>query len=68
MMTKMIREHFNLIAKALNNVRPSGHDRDSTLKEDQWAIDVEEIASALQQTNERFDRNRFINACKEGVS
>ena len=61
-MTKMIREHFNLIAKAFNLTKPNRNpDRVK-----QWTDDVEQVANVLSKTNERFDKDRFIKACNKG--
>ena len=54
----MTRKHFDLIAAAMYANRPTAHFRLL-----QWAIDCETLANVFQQTNPRFDRARFLNAC-----
>ena len=67
----MTRKDYILIAKAMNRARPQSaakDDKDRSEKEEaevlQWVWDCLELADALQEENPRFDRDRFIAACK----
>lgn len=57
----MTRRDYILIAKALADTRPNCGNR---TMEDQWEHDVQHMATALLNTNPRFDRARFVAACK----
>lgn len=58
----MTRKDYVLLAAALHRTKPEVN-CDLTA---QWEIDVRAIATALANTNPRFDRARFLEAC--GVS
>lgn len=55
----MTRKHFTAIAKALATTRPSGDAK----RVAQWLRDVEAMANTCAETNPRFDRVRFVDAC-----
>jgi len=57
----MQRRHFELIADCLSTARPP----DGALGDErcQWVHAVEVFASRLNDTNSRFNRDRFLRAC-----
>jgi hypothetical protein len=60
----MSRKDFKLIAGILFTYQPQpieGNDVDAELR--LWTAIVERFAAELHQTNERFDRDRFVKAC-----
>lgn len=63
-MTKMLREHYNIIADALHRSKPRAY---VGMVYDQWELIVYTLADALIKTSPRFDRERFIKACNTGV-
>ena len=67
-MTKMLREHYNIIANAMNKVKPYNSEVFTSMNAayHQWQRDVNQLADALIQTNPRFNRERFIEACNQG--
>jgi hypothetical protein len=56
----MTKKDFQLIASAL---RESFPERGSEHPTQQWERTVHTIASALSESNPRFDRARFLSAC-----
>lgn len=61
----MTHKHFQLIANALKDTRPSDHLQNYGVMKAQWERDVIMIAESLQQTNPRFDVHKFIDWCKK---
>lgn len=68
----MTRKHFEQLARNLKNTRPTPPRTnvvslwDQTVYEaqlHQWQRSVDAVASACQTSNDRFDRNRFLEAC-----
>jgi hypothetical protein len=54
-------KHFEALAQALHRQQPAPHwDANERV---QWALDVEAVADVCGQFNERFDRQRFVEAC-----
>jgi len=60
----MTKKHFNALALALANARPDGFDE---ARGEQWLLDVREVAFVCAAASPRFDRNRFIEACRTWV-
>lgn len=56
----MERRHFELIARVLEEQKPSGWD---DLEDAMWRRIVHNFADALAPTNPLFDRERFLKAC-----
>ena len=61
----MTRKHFQSLALALSYGQPSPQD---TTRYEQWLLDIDMVATACAEANPRFDRSRFIEACKQQVS
>jgi hypothetical protein len=61
----MTRKDFELIAKVLSTRRQT-EASDLAEPERLAAIDcvIEDFGNALSQTNNRFDKKRFVEACK----
>ena len=57
----MTRKHFNDIAQRLAEVMPA----EKTKQWDGWFGAVCAIADSCQKFNSRFDRNKFLDACKD---
>lgn len=61
----MSRKHFEALANNLAAVRP-GHptlvDTESP-EYNAWLLSVRAVADACGESNARFDRSRFIDAC-----
>lgn len=55
----MTRKHFKAIADSFKQNKPDGYQR-----EIQWLKDIESMANTLAQFNERFDKEKFVKACK----
>ena len=73
----MTRQHFEKLAKALHNARPtdvfgSRHGTMSTSglykMQTQWNKDVQAISEVCQGFNPLFDADRFKQAAQEGLS
>ncbi len=63
-MMRMSKQDFELIAKVLYANRPySGADADAW---DTWSDIVDGFAYALANTNDLFDRERFVRYCESG--
>lgn len=57
---RMTRMHFQVIAKALRDYQPApGEDPNGV-----FDTIVQGFADALAETNDRFDRKTFIEACR----
>jgi hypothetical protein len=59
----MTRKHFELLARALAWSRPP---MDDTAACAQWQEDVNGMAVVAAGTNARFNKHKFIAACKSG--
>lgn len=57
----MTRKHFNALALALHNVKPS-----AAVVSDPWVNSVRAVADVCATANTGFDRQRFIEACFTG--
>lgn len=57
----MTRKHFQLIADALKDAKPLGHDYN--IHGRQWELTVDHVTRALSGTNARFKPERFRAAC-----
>lgn len=59
----MSRKHFQALAYALMNARPESgpalEDRRA-----QWSMDCALVANVCAQSNQSFDRERFLAACE----
>ena len=66
----MTRKHFQALAQALHDARPLLTDKEhmpETLKaREHWAVCVDRIADVCAETNSRFDRIKFVDACEWG--
>lgn len=62
----LTRQYYIIIATALRHTRPP-KGRNYYVRWDQWAKDCNSIADMLEQDNPRFSRERFIDACLEGM-
>lgn len=61
------RKIISVIAKALHESKP--HDADTVTfnwLDLQWREDVNSMADALASLNDKFDKERFIEFCKQG--
>lgn len=58
-MSKMTRQHFQLIADTLKASKPSG----DTGAEVTWEGTVLRFADKLAETNPNFHRSQFLQAC-----
>ena len=56
----MTRKDFQLIADTLKASKPKSEVSQPLAN---WMMTVDRFADALAETNPRFDRDRFINAC-----
>jgi hypothetical protein len=56
----MSKKNYQAIAAALNEVKGVDH-------REAWAVIVNALADVLAASNPRFDRSRFIEACKTGT-
>lgn len=67
----MSRKHFQVIADHLALSRPEEGDftdvNEYIARHAQWQYDVRVIGDALAADNERFDHDRFRQACGYGV-
>ena len=63
----MTRKDYQLIAAAINGVYESIAEHPDATRAHNTGTELVTfaVASALAQDNPRFDRARFINACKE---
>ena len=61
----MTRKNFDAIARNLAMTRPEypGAAGDGGSRE-QWEEDIQAVASAVAQFNAKFDRHRFLEACR----
>lgn len=64
----MTKKHFRELAKGLHANKPSdfthiAYDR----QRDTWEDCVRVIADVCAQANPRFDRDKFLTACREGL-
>lgn len=60
----MTRKHFVMIAQTMNHNRPKNEYLVDDIRYHQWAADVESLANRFALQFDRFDRTRFIEACK----
>lgn len=63
----MTKRDFEAIAAALGAVRPWAWANEGDIglgMSHQWTRTVDAFAAALASTNPRFDRERFVSACK----
>lgn len=60
----MTRKDYNLLAEALASVRPGTTTLEAAESITQWNECVIAVSRALNSDNGRFDRERFIEACK----
>lgn len=58
----MTRKDYELVAQALNSTQLA--EVFSLPHFQQWTADVEAVADALAADNDRFDRERFLAACR----
>ena len=56
----LTRKHFEQLAENLRQQYPG--DPPDSQAADQWERDVKAVADVLEDTNERFDRARFLKA------
>lgn len=63
----MTRKDFQLIADALANatpfIDPGVSSREAWGAASGWARSINKLAAALQQSNPRYDREKFVDAC-----
>lgn len=59
----MSRKHFEMLAAFMARQFPL--DENFTAASQYWQMLVEKLATELEKTNPRFDRNRFIAACRD---
>lgn len=59
----MTRKNFDAIAQALAGTRPSTTETEIRAWE-QWEADIQAVALAVAQFNSKFDRSRFMEACR----
>lgn len=55
----MSRKHFEALAAALRESKPLAEQ--SALL--QWQLDVAKVSDVLAESNPRFDRGKFLDAC-----
>jgi hypothetical protein len=57
----MTRQHFNLLAKIVKSALVDGDE----YEREYWAAHIADaIEDALENTNSKFDRKGFLEACK----
>lgn len=57
----MTRHHFRKLADNLKSTRPGEHwDANKRL---QWSMDVKAVANVCFLSNDRFDSDKFFEAC-----
>lgn len=61
----MTRKHFEIVADVMNQNRPKNEYLVDDIRYGQWATDVETLADRFALEYPRFDRDRFISACKK---
>lgn len=62
----MKKKHFELLADQLRRVRPGIHvldDGRSSAEYNAWFASVKAVAQACALDNEKFNHNRFLEAC-----
>jgi hypothetical protein len=60
----MSKKHFNALADAMKNTKPSkGEGTEYLIKYSQWKRDTQSIAEVCLQSNSRFDYHFFLSAC-----
>lgn len=65
----MTRKDYIAIATALHGARLEGHGLSTASVKyivEQWELCVDATAAAMAYDNPRFDRERFLKACREG--
>ena len=60
----MSRKDYRKIAEILHNCKQSYDETDETDETAMWAYIVESLATMLSEDNSRFDRSKFLRACK----
>lgn len=60
---KMTKQHFELIAETLKELRPPGYGTKSDSAVAQWRLSVHAFARALGATNHAFRHAQFTRAC-----
>lgn len=58
----MTRKDYILIARALSGAMPVSPESDRV--KEAWSTAVDALAYALASDNARFDRERFLRACR----
>ena len=58
----MTKRHFYALADALASIRPDP--ANGTFWFEEWERAVVAVAHTCEQSNQRFDRTKFIKACK----
>lgn len=65
----MTRRHYVMLAAALAAACPVNRGTAEDIgRRKQWEHDCITIANALTEDNRRFDHQRFIDACREGIA
>lgn len=59
----MTRKHFNELAEILRDLRP----KRSKIEKALWDEVVVQIATMCSNHNDRFDRERFYEACERSL-
>ena len=69
----MTKKDYQAIARAIHQTLPyADREPEHVMNEceeqvfDQWRMTRDAVASALEDDNPRFDRARFVEACKTG--
>ena len=61
----MSKKHFRALAQELHRVRPS--ELAGRIADVQWEACIHAVAAVCAESNECFDRERFIEACENGL-
>jgi hypothetical protein len=62
----MTRKHFKALAEQLRTIKPASIGEPKTIERERfimWTYAVEAVASAARQFNDRFNADRFKDAC-----
>lgn len=58
---ELSRGHFEALAAALKNGKPTGSTRHARFQ--QWLVDVQAVQTVCAAANPKFDPIKFVTAC-----
>lgn len=63
----MTKKDFEALASALHAVQPNPHSYTYTPEQyGTWDMTVQSVANVCAESNDRFNRDRFLNWCENG--